>query len=202
MLKLLCILTAAANTLGAVSLHILMQFEATPSAIAVHEMEREMDILYSDVHVAIAWHQQASYRSAGVAQRIVFVRFQGDCRAVSLPSRQAVVGSALASVNRVDGQLLPLVTVDCERIAGYIFPAMDGLERSHGDVALGRALARVLAHELYHYLTGTAKHTQSALFRASISPAALLAAQLKLGADEIAGLRKALAEAAPVLGNS
>jgi hypothetical protein len=200
MMKLICILTAAVTPLGAASLHILTHFDETPSAIAVQEMEREMDTLYSDVHVAIAWHQLASYQSAGVAQRIVFVRFQGDCRAVSLPPRQAVAGAALASVNRVDGQMLPLVTVDCERIAGYIFPAMDGAERSHGDVAFGRALARVLAHELYHYLTGTAKHTQSALFRASISPGALLGSQLRFGADEIAGLRKALAETAPALG--
>jgi hypothetical protein len=79
---------------------------------------------------------------------------------------------------------------------------MSGPERSKGDLAFGRALARVLAHELLHYLTGAAKHTQSALFRASISPGALLASELRLGADEIADLRKALAGGTPASGTT
>ena len=65
--------------------------------------------------------------------------------------------------------MLPMIKVDCDRVAAYLWPAMTGRKGSSGDIAFGRALARVVAHELYHCLTGTAKHTRSALFRADIS---------------------------------
>ena len=206
-IKLIPILTAAVTAVAvaggaAAPLQLLTQFDEAFSTIAVQEMQREMDTLYRDVHVAIAWHELSSYQSVGRAPRIVFVHFEGNCRAVSLPPRQSVAGATLANVNRVDGQMLPIVTVDCERIASYLWPSMSGAERSQGDVAFGRALARVLAHELYHYLTGAAKHTQSVLFRASISPGALLGSELRFGADEIADLKRALAGSTPALGTT
>jgi hypothetical protein len=202
-IKVTLILTAAVSALPAAApLQLLMQFDEAPSTIAVREMQREMYKLYRDVPISIAWHQLSGYQSVGVAPRIVFVHFEGNCRAATLPPRQAVAAVALASVNRVDGQMLPIVTVDCDRIAGYIWPAMTGAERVLGDGAFGRAVARVLCHELYHYLTGEAKHTQSVLFRASISPTNLLAAELRLKADEIADLKKALAAGTPALGTT
>jgi hypothetical protein len=98
--------------------------------------------------------------------------------------------------------MLPVVTVNCERIAGYVWPSMNGPERANGDLVFGRALARVLAHELYHYLTGTAKHTRSALFRSSISSGALLARELSFTPGELADLRQALFRAKPAPGTT
>jgi hypothetical protein len=195
------ILSAAVSALSAAApLQLLTQFDEAPSTIAVQEMQREMDRLYRDVHISIAWHELSGYQSVGVAPRIVFVHFEGNCRAATLPPRQAVAAVALASVNRVDGQMLPIVTVDCDRIAGYIWPAMTGAERLRGDAAFGRAIARVVCHELYHYLSGEATHTRSVLFRASISATSLLAAELRLEVDEIADLKRALAAGTRAIG--
>ena len=194
---IVCVVSTAAATVAMATgspgpLQILTRFDGTPSTAAVQEMQREMDTLYRDIPVAIQWHELAGYRSAGVAARIVFVHFEGDCRAGTLPPRQTVAEVALASVTRVDGQMLPLVSVACDRIAGYIWQSMNPYQRVHGDVAFGRALGRILAHELYHYLTGVSKHTHSELFRAAISRSALLAGKFRLGAEEVACLRKAL----------
>jgi hypothetical protein len=197
---LIGILTAAiTDSATAAPLQLLTEFEVSPSMVAIQEMQREMDRLYRDVPVAIAWHGVSNFQSPGRVPRLLFVHFKGDCRAVTMPPRHGVEGVALASVNRVDGEMLPLVTVDCQRIANYIWPSLRGPERSHGDKPFGRALARVLAHELYHYLTGEAKHTHSALFRASISSSALLSSQFRLGADEIEDLRRALPDHLPAL---
>jgi len=197
-IKLLCILTAVTTRGGvAASLQLLTQFDGRVSSPAIREMQREIDRLYRDVHVPILWHELSGYQSEGETPRIVFIHFAGDCRPVRLPPVHSVAGIALAGASRVDGRMLPLVTVNCDRIARYLWPAMTGLERVRGDVAFGRALARVIAHELYHCLTGTAKHTHSALFRADISARALLAPELDFGADEVLNLRRALTRVPP-----
>ena len=197
-IKLTCILTAALTTgRAAASLQILTQFDGRTSTTAIGEMQREIDRLYREVHVPILWHELSGYQSAGEAPRIVFIRFVGDCRPVRMPPVHTVAGIALAGVSRVDGRMLPLVTVDCDRVARYLWPAMTASERARGDAAFGRALARVVAHELYHCLTGRAKHTHSALFRADLSAKALLASELDFGAEEVADLRRALRRVPP-----
>jgi hypothetical protein len=50
------------------------------------------------------------------------------------------------------------------------------LPKALGDILLARALGRALAHEIGHYLLGTADHTPHGLMRASFAPQDLLAA--------------------------
>ena len=202
-IKLICVLSAAAATGGgATSLELLTQFDQRPSTAVVGAMAQEIGALYRDVPVSIGWHELSGYQSQVAAPRIVFLYFKGDCRAPRLPPRQSVEGLPLAGISRVDGHMLPVVTVDCERTAGYVWPTMSGVERANGDIVFGRALARVVAHELYHYLTGATKHTRSALFRASISSGALLARELSFTPGELADLRQALARATPAPGTT
>jgi hypothetical protein len=197
-IRLLCILTAVTTRGGvAASLQLLTQFDGRVSTTAIREMQREIDRLYRDVQVPISWHEVSGYQSVGETPRIIFIHFVGDCRPLRLPPVHTVAGIPLAGVSRVDGRMLPLVTVNCDRIAWYLWPAMTGSERVRGDAAFGRALARVLAHELYHCLTGTAKHTHSALFRSDISARVLLSSGLDFGADEVLNLRRALARVPP-----
>ena len=196
-IKLTCILTVAlAFEASATPLQLLTQFDGRQSQIAVREMQQEIDRLYRDVHVPILWHDLTGYQSVGETPRIVFIHFVGDCRPLRMPPIQNVAGIALGGVSRVDGRILPLIKIDCDRVARYVWPSMTGPDRVRGDAVYGRALARVVAHELYHCLTGTAKHTRSALFRADISPKALLANELDFGASEVADLKKALARPA------
>jgi len=189
-------LTAAATTAGAASLQLLTRFDPTPPAATIQEMRAELGRLYSDARISIAWHELSNYSSVGAALPIVYVDFIGNCRSRNLPAHQTATGVALAGVSRVDGKMLPSVTVDCEQIAAYIWPFMTGAQRSNGDAVFGEVLGRILAHELYHYLTGTVKHTASALFRGAISPRALLDRKLKLEEGEIALLEGALSSMA------
>ncbi|MFO0281997.1 MAG: hypothetical protein ACK532_08790, partial [Acidobacteriota bacterium] len=54
--------------------------------------------------------------------------------------------------------ILPFAEVACDRIARAVAGAMWGAERKEADRLLGRALGRVLAHELYHILGKTHEH--------------------------------------------
>jgi len=66
---------------------------------------------------------------------------------------------ALGWTHLSDGALLPFADVDCEKIRRFIAPAVAGGEDRERDLLLGRALARVLAHEMYHIFANTSRHT-------------------------------------------
>ena len=58
----------------------------------------------------------------------------------------------------VDGKVLPFAAVDCDRIRSLLGTALS-YSRSQASSLMGRAMARVLAHEIYHILADTTKHT-------------------------------------------
>jgi hypothetical protein len=70
------------------------------------------------------------------------------------------LGRTIAS----DGEITDFVEIDCTRVAA-VRPRMRYAERARFDLFLGRALARVLAHELYHLLADTRVHGKNPLTR-------------------------------------
>ncbi|MDQ6699902.1 MAG: hypothetical protein M3Z36_06930, partial [Acidobacteriota bacterium] len=84
---------------------------------------------------------------------LVVVRFKGACETAAASYYSELgpygEGAALALTRISDGHVLPFSEVRCDQIRHYIGP-QDGV--------LGRAMGRVVAHELYHIFAGTAKH--------------------------------------------
>lgn len=58
--------------------------------------------------------------------------------------------------------------------------------------AFGLALGRVMAHELYHYLTQSTIHTESRLFRKGMTSMDLTRPDIQFDAGEIEALRKGM----------
>ena len=76
---------------------------------------------------------------------------------------------ALGSTQVGQGRVLPFSEVECDHIRkalAYMRPGSNQLERQN---ALGLALGRVVAHELYHILTRTTTHATAGLAKASQS---------------------------------
>jgi hypothetical protein len=48
-----------------------------------------------------------------------------------------------------------------------ITPRILALAHPERETVFGRALGRVLAHELYHMMTGASKHAEAGVFKAS-----------------------------------
>ena len=71
-------------------------------------------------------------------------------------------------------RVIPFAEVSCDRIATAVAGALWAGERRKADMLLGRALGRVLAHELYHILGKTHEHNADG----SVAKEALSAKQL------------------------
>jgi hypothetical protein len=55
---------------------------------------------------------------------------------------------------------------------------------------LGRAMARVLAHEMYHFLTNTGKHSSTGIAKSTYSAGELTAQYLRFELAELEAIRK------------
>jgi hypothetical protein len=121
----------------------------------------------------------------------VSVHLRGDCadwRAAPMPSGEF----RLAHVTRVDADIQPFVHIDCGAVAGYLADTLHFERGVRANRIWGRALARVLAHELYHFLIGTEHHhTQSGLFSRIMSRHTLTCTRPHFTSHQIQVLRNA-----------
>ena len=105
--------------------------------------------------------KNSSERKAGEDfELIVVASFNGSCSASA--SAVKPVAATLADTSIADGHILPFFRVDCDRIMQMLGPQPD-------PSAIGRALGRVMAHEIYHIAARTTDHHDSGVAKAAFS---------------------------------
>jgi hypothetical protein len=104
-----------------------------------------------------------------------------------LPLRQDAVSLADSSVS--EGRVLPFVRVDCAYLAQMLAPALRGLPENNREAAFGRALARIIAHEIYHIMGETTEHQTRGVAKASFSVRDLMAEDFSFDHSSIAQMR-------------
>lgn len=159
-------------------LAIYYSFNVPPSAALVNEMQAEMNRVLGDAGVRIAWRPAGSPRNGEDFPGVVFLRFQGTCswdRGSALTAYSDPAGQPLAETDISDGHVLPFGAVRCDTVRNFIASVLKSSDPRENNVALGRALARVSAHEIYHMLTGSEEHSRRGIARGSHSRADLTA---------------------------
>jgi len=134
-------------------------------------MEQEVRSVFSPTGIEIDF--EAVTPELRVYVQAVIVRFQGDCRADAPLERRGPVrnnGEELGVTHIVNGRILPFADINCDTIRQIV-----GKPGVGQDQLLGRALGRVVGHELYHVLTGYTGHGHSGLAAAVFSRADLVA---------------------------
>jgi hypothetical protein len=115
---------------------------------------------------------------------LVVVRLRGECKLDARPLRRLEPGP-LAFAHTSDGQVLPFMEVLCERIKATIRPVMWGEQFRRADELLGRAIARVMAHELYHIIGQTCEHGNDGIARHALSGTQLIMDTLEFHPEEV-----------------
>jgi hypothetical protein len=139
---------------------IYTDFENVTSNPTVQSLKAELSDIMDPIGLHFEWRSLAREgdRSA-ISSELVVVKFKGVCSAEDLLPGRLTQG-ALGWTHISDGQLLPFSDVDCDRIRQFINPLVNGYELEERNRILGRAMARVLAHELYHIFANTMHHTR------------------------------------------
>ena len=102
-------------------------------------------------------------------------------------------GASYAFTHISDGEVLPFSEVECDKVTSSIRPAISKARWEDRDSILGRALGRVLAHELYHMVTKTRLHAANGVTRSALSPAQLVSSELRMSMADLENLHQATA---------
>jgi len=171
------------------SLTVVYKFDGPHSEKSFVEMNQELSTILKDSGIQVDWRDRDQVSSSESFSNLVVVKFRGVCRMDSTTDRDTEPGP-LAFTHSSDGAILPFSEVECDRVRSALRHAMTGRDYARGDVVLGRALARVLAHELYHVLAGTSSHVATGVAQKALSGSDLVGDQLELNPDELNSMHR------------
>lgn len=160
-------------------------------------MRAETQRLLRSLDTPLLWRETASPRED--SGRLVVVRFTGSCSFDDYNASRPVApvkGQPLASTDIANGRVLPFVSVQCSRVRDLIAPSVIGTRSSDRDTALGAAIGRVMAHEIYHVLSGERKHSQSGVAAECMGVRDLLAPHFDLDTVSLAQMKQVRPEPA------
>jgi hypothetical protein len=168
---------------------------------AVEEALRdELKIIMEPMGVTFEWRSLSSNRGE-VSVELAVLTFKGRCDAADLPLRQTVSG-ALGWTHMSDGAILPFSEVDCNRMREFIGKGLLAFDLQDREEAMGRAMARVVAHELYHIFAETTRHGAWGVGKAAYTVEELLSYGFRFEEEESRALRTSKAHAAVTSGGT
>ena len=162
---------------------IVLDFQGPRSEPSIAEMKREFTGIMKDTDLRFdfRWRSQASQEALS---DLVVVRFTGKCVLDPVGYLYDERGP-MAFTYSTDGVVQPFSEVACDKVTSAVRSAMSGGDFANSDVLLGRALGRVLAHEVVHILSKSGAHGRVGVAKTALSGSQLIAPELRLGAADL-----------------
>lgn len=186
-----CLIAALALPLGAgvgraspLVLAVILNFKGPHSRASVEEMKHESALILRASGVRLDWHLLGDDPYASYPDLVVMT-FRGTCQFEPAPPLDDETG-ALAITYATDGEILPFGEVNCDRVVNTARRAMRGNDFTRANLLVGRAMGRVVAHELFHMLTKSAEHGTEGVEQPALSGKQLIANSLPLSTFDIA----------------
>jgi hypothetical protein len=137
-------------------------------------MHEELQRLLAPADIKIVWKRFEDRKAGDNFDLVAVTSFEGSC-ALDKPPLVTQAAVSLADTSISDGHVLPFFRIDCPRVIGMLGPQAD-------PAALGRALARVAAHEIYHIVGQTTEHQERGVAKAAFSTRDLTMTRFELDA--------------------
>ena len=176
----------AAMPAFALNLTVLLDIEQRHAPSTLVEMRKELAKVFKPTHLTLDVRLRQDAQPNETYADVVLVKLKGTCRMQDLAPLIDERGP-FAFTHTVEGKILPFSEVACSHIAHSIHQAMGGLDLDR-DRLLGRALARVMAHEIVHIVGKSSEHSKAGVFRHALSGRQLIADKLELDPEDIARL--------------
>lgn len=161
---------------------VIVQADETFSPQAWQAMEAESQRIAKQAGLRVRFVERSQAAAEQFTDLVVF-RMKGRCEMDTLPALLDERGP-FAWAFTADGNVLPFGEVKCDRVRESIKTALRPADYRKADELFGRALGRVVAHEIYHMLANTKKHGKSGIAKDSLSAQQLIAETLDFSAHE------------------
>ena len=181
------VLAAIAPSVFAEGITIVLDFQGPRNEQSVSEMKREFAGIMKAASLTFDWKSRTEAEHAGFANLVV-VRFKGTCVLRPVPYLLDERGP-MAFTYSTEGEVQPFSEVECDQVTRVVRSAMSGSDFANADVLLGRAMGRVLAHEIVHILTKSPAHGHDGVAKTALSGRQLIADELRLDPEDLGRLR-------------
>ena len=162
---------------------IIMDFEGSYSSVSLDAMKSELERIMRQSAVRLEWRFYQDALGKEIFTSLAVVRFKGECRVGDfLEARE--VASSLGLTHMSGDAILPYADVHCDQVRNLVQGELRSQAFPRMEFLLGRALGRVVAHELYHILARTTRHGGSGLAKRVLTPQELLFRDLQFDEPE------------------
>jgi hypothetical protein len=174
---------------GAVSIRLYTHFQQAPPDAVMDSIQDEMARIMSTIGLAFKWSSLTENKGNELSARLAVIHFTGHCDVVNLATLNSRSG-ALGWTYMTDGAILPFSDIDCDGIRAFLQADLLAKPKEGHEDAFGRAVGRVLAHELYHIFANTSRHSSHGVAKPYYSAQELLSKSFKFEPKECEELRR------------
>lgn len=171
-------------------LTIIMNFERPFSATALREMQHEFERIMPPA-AKIGWRMLGDIKNGERFDQVVVSKFDGSCE-VGGTTRSARKLGRLANTYTVRSALLPFSEVDCDAISALLSSQFSPESLFYLQILFGRAMGRVLAHEVYHIELNTQVHNAGGIAKQVLAASELFGPELQFEPAEMRRMSAAL----------
>lgn len=190
--RLLLLLAAAAAVPAAETLSVYVGQDARQPKAPFDAMAREVETLTVALGLDVEWRRLERRDPKESSNRLVVLEFRGICS--SEPSGADVPrGTSLASTLKVGGSVLPFAWVECDKLRAMLRTALQDQPGARRDFLMGRAMGRLVAHELYHVLAQSHEHAAGGVGKACFHIRDLTSDDFRFDGAAVAKVRHELA---------
>jgi hypothetical protein len=148
-------------------------FEQDAPAGMVRALEDEVEYIMGPLGRHFLWRSVAGVKGNEVSSELAVLTFKGHCDLEGMLARDAHPG-ALGWTHVSDSAILPFSEIECDRIRVFLQKELLYMHPADREEAFGRAVARVVAHELYHIFANTQHHGSDGVGKSAYSVHELL----------------------------
>ena len=159
---------------------LLLDYEGEHSPVSEAALGAELRYIFSLAQVPIRLRLLTAPLQADVPGSLMIFKMKGNCtmRPTMPVGAMSDERGPLAMTFMVNGEMLPFAHVDCNRVRTSVERAVGRGSSPKHERQYGTALARVMAHELYHMLSKSRVHDTDGIAKEALSSRELSEGQL------------------------
>lgn len=155
----------------------------------IDAMKREAEAIVEPAGLTLEWQALETRPADMSSERLAVVRLKGDCGIQARPG-QLSDRDPLASTHAHGDRVLPFTELRCDTLTAMLGGAVPGEPRLIREKMVGRAMGRVLAHELYHILGQVKRHASAGAAKSCFQVRDLVADSFRFDAYTLAMLQR------------
>ncbi|HUI55691.1 MAG TPA: hypothetical protein VLY04_12010 [Bryobacteraceae bacterium] len=171
------------------------QFQQQPPPAVLASLQEEVESIMAPMGLRFEWRPLTGSRGSEISVELAVITFKGRCDVAGLTSHESKAGP-LGWTHISDGAILPFADVDCTGMRDFIQRQLLAVRFEDREEAFGRALGRVLAHELYHIFANTTRHGVCGVGKSAYSVEELLSRDFQFQERESLALKASQAHIA------